>query len=745
VGRKRQAAGVYIDSDCGRDQQRGIVVRVRVVDRVGADSRKGERHVQAIPTATGGGADRRWDLGTPFRYLVDMHVPDWDAQMLAKYDAEAIVRNVKRTGAQSLMIYAKSHAGQLLWNTVLAGRHRIMGSRDFFGETVAACRRHGLTPRGYFSVVFDGWAFEHHPDWRQEPTAGAESVLNQRYGVVCPNAPGYRAYVAACLKEVLTYDIPDLFFDMMFWSWLTPCCCVHCTGRFRREHGGDLPREVDWEDPAWRALHRAREGWMLEFAWFVYDTVKRLRPDVTVSHNQASFLCGWEFAVPFELVGACDYAFGDFYGSATHHALACKLYKSLKPEAPFEFATFVKLNPQDHVTVKADDEIRVDCAIPILHGGAMLQIDAVNVDGTLNADVYARLEHVNAFREPLAETMGGRILGDVGVYLDRASMHPGGGVKGLIHTDAATAVARVLQEAHIPFGVVTNANTEKMVEFQAVILPAVLEMTEAQASVVRRYVEGGGRIYASGSTALDCFGSKASRYMLEDVFGVRYRGEEGESATYLTPGAGDVAAAIAPQDHLLHRGPCWRAEALAGTDVLASVTLPFTPPSAGRVIGQTFASIHSNPPGLAPEAWPALTEHRFGRGLCLWSAMPFEKEGDGAARRLVTAVVRRLLGTPCWFEAEAPPSVELVLRYDEARNRLLFGALHVTPALAPVGFQARVRLPPGMAVAGVRSVVEGSDVPHRLEAGGVVVEIAPFRHLAMLSIALAGTAEKGAT
>lgn len=98
--------------------------------------------MQAKPTATGGGADGRWDLSTPFRYLVDMHVPDWDAQMLAKYDAEAIVRHVKRTGAQSLMIYAKSHAGQLLWNTALAGRHRTMGSRDFFTSDVYARLEH---------------------------------------------------------------------------------------------------------------------------------------------------------------------------------------------------------------------------------------------------------------------------------------------------------------------------------------------------------------------------------------------------------------------------------------------------------------------------------------------------------------------------------------------------------------------------------------------------------------------------
>ncbi|MCE9616031.1 MAG: alpha-L-fucosidase [Lentisphaerae bacterium] len=679
----------------------------------------------------------RWDYRTPFRYLVDMHVPDWDPRMMAAFEADAHVRLVKRTGAQSLMIYAKSHAGQCFWNTRLGGRHRVMGARDFFGDTVAACRRHGLIPRGYFSVIFDSWAYEQHPDWRQVPATGEASVLKQRYGVVCPNAPGYRDYVAACLQEILAYDIPDIFFDMMFWPWFAPCCCGHCVERFRREQGRELPRVPDWEDDAWRALQRSRQAWMLEFARFIYQTVKARRSDVTVSHNQAPFLLGWEFGVPFELVEACDYAFGDFYGGPTQHALACKLYQALKPESPFEFATFVKRNPQDHVTVKCDDELRIDAAIPMLHGGAMLQIDAVNVDGTLNPAVYERLDAVNRFRAPFAASMGGQLLADVGLYLDRESMHPGGGVKGDLHVEAATGAARVLQEAHIPFGVVTNVTLDRLAHFQAVVLPGVLEMTDAQAAVVRRYVEGGGRIYASGPTALDRFGRGATRYLPEDVFGVRFAGYAGEDATFLTPvGAGDVMAAMAPQDHVLYRGACCRAEALPGTAVLARVTLPFVPPSAGRTIGQTFASIHSNPPALAPEAWPALTVHPFGKGLCVWSAMSFEKEADPAARALLTWVIRRLLSSPCWFEAEAPASVEITLRHDTDRNRLLLGLLHLQKPAGPVAARVQVRLPEGARLAKVVDLAHGALVMHRTTPGMVSVDVAPFDHVVMLALEL---------
>jgi len=686
---------------------------------------------------------RRWDWQAPFRYLVDMHVPDWDPQMMAVYDADRHVRLVKQTGARALMIYANSHAGHCLWPTQVGVRHRSMGGRDFFGETVTACRRYGLVPRGYFSVFFDALSYERHPEWRQVPSGGEESVLGKRRGLVCPNAPGYRDYVASCMREIFgAYDIPDIFFDMMFLITSEPCLCTHCSARFRDEHGQALPRVENWEDATWRALHGARQEWILDFARFVYRTVKALRPEATVSHNQASFLQPG-FVAPFQLVEACDYAFGDFYGGPTEHSLACKLFHSLKPDVPLECATFVKHDYADHVTLKTDETIRVESAIPALHGGAVLQIDAVNVDGTLNPAVYARLAAVNASREPFADCLGGRLLSDLGLYLDRNSMHPACHGQGMLHLDAAVGAARVLQKAHVPFSIVTNANLDQIDDFQAIILPGVLEMTSDQADVFRRYTANGGRIYASGVTALDRFGSGASHYLLEDVFGVRFMGYAGETATYLTPADAAVSAAVCPQDHLLFRGPCCRAVAVSEAQVLAALTLPFTPPSAGKVIGQTFASFHSNPPALVPERSPALTLNRFGKGFCIWSAMPFEREADAAAQRLLRWVVHTLLPGALWFEAEAPASVEVTLRRDDAKSRSLLSLLHLTTPPVPVGARLSVRLPPETRLRGIRDLRTGADMPFVIERGRVQLEIPPFSDLAVLALEYGGGDRNG--
>jgi hypothetical protein len=41
------------------------------------------------------------------------------------------------------------------------------------------------------------------------------------------------------------------------------------------------------------------------------------------------------------------------------------------------------------------------------------------------------------------------------------------------HRDAVVGLARILREAHIPFGVVTNANLDQLKNYRAVLLPNV--------------------------------------------------------------------------------------------------------------------------------------------------------------------------------------------------------------------------------------------------------------------------------
>lgn len=187
-----------------------------------------------------------WPKGAYRRLLVDTHVPDWDLGLLADFDADRYVRTIAQAGFESVMQYAKSHVGLCLWQSKVGPVHANMKGRDYFGEVMEECRRHNLRTVAYYSLIYDIWNFDHHPDWRVLPESGYDTILRGRPGEVCPNSP-YRKQALSELHELVhNYEFDGIFLDMTFWPYV--CYCPHCTARFRKEHQAEPPRIINWND-----------------------------------------------------------------------------------------------------------------------------------------------------------------------------------------------------------------------------------------------------------------------------------------------------------------------------------------------------------------------------------------------------------------------------------------------------------------------------------------------------------------
>jgi hypothetical protein len=669
-------------------------------------------------------------------------VPDWDPALLSRFNAAELVETLARGGVQSYLQYTNSHVGLCLWKTKVGRRHAAMKGRDFFGDVVAECRKRDIHPLAYFSLIHDNWAFEFHEDWRFHYADG--SVPGGRYGLVCPNSP-YRDYVLACIAEIAGgYDIDGMFFDMTFWPGV--CYCQHCAARFRKEQGKDLPRVVNWLDPTWRAFQKARQDWLLDFAKTCTAAVKKARPGITVNHQYSTIFHNWTLGVPLELAEACDYVGGDFYGGPIQHSLACKVYHGLTRSRPFEFHTSRTRIFTDHVTVKPMEEIRTEAYVATLHSAALMIVDYINADGTLNREAHEFLGRLSAQRAAVEPFLGGDLTADVALYVDKNSMYNpfenGVEVNKLSAPDACphrvtlVGAARVLQEAHIPFGVVTNVSLDQLSRYRAVILPWVVEMTPAQAEVFRKFVAGGGVLYASGPASVERLMASPPRLLLEDVLGVRLKGLENRSIFYITPQDPQLKKAVWPQDHVSHSGTMFVAEALPGAEVLARFTMPFVDPGLGRNIGSRFAAIHSNPPALKPGDLPAIVHHRFGKGQAIWVACGVEGGGERVDQELVLALVRRILTGPCRFEVDAHPAVEMTLFHQADKKRLLAGLLNLQRQLpqAPVPATVRVLPPQGRRIRRVLRLPAIQAVAFSPAGPYVQFQVEPFEALAMFAL-----------
>jgi hypothetical protein len=683
----------------------------------------------------------KWPDGAYRRLLVDTHVPDWDPHLLANFDATEYVRMIAQAGFNSVMQYAKSHVGLCLWQTRVGPMHANMKGRDYFGEVMKECRRRGLHTVAYYSLIFDIWAFDHYPDWRFLPEKGGDAILEGRPGVVCPNSP-YRDRALAELQELVgNYDFEGIFLDMTFWPYV--CYCPYCTERFRKEHNAEPPRIVNWDDPTWRMFQKARQQWLLEFAMLVTRTIKQVRP-ITVNHQYATIFMNWKFGVPLELRDACDYVGGDFYGGPTQYSLVCKAYEGLTHVRPFEFHTSRTTNLHDFETTKPFNELMTSSSVATLHSAANLIIDSFNLDGTLNPEVYKFLGQQNAKRAPYEPFLGGEMLADIAVYYDKESMYDPtengihvADAKGQTpHMPGVMGAARILREAHIPYGLVTNANLDKLSNFRAVIVPNVLEMTENQAARFRAFVEKGGVLYSSGPSSLDRFDPAGPRFLLEDVLGVRYQGILGTAWTYLSPQDSAIKQTIWPQKAFSFPGPMIQAATLPGAEVWATVTLPFVDPKVGNCLNVRFAQIWNDPPALTPGTAPGIVVHTFGQGKAIWIAAPIEGGDFPVNAKLVSSLLRRLLPGPYHFEVDTHPSVEMTLFHQAEKRRLLAALLNMDWQLAPIklGATVRVHIPSGRTATVVLGLPERQAIPFKRVGEYVEFRVESFETIAMASV-----------
>jgi len=680
------------------------------------------------------------------RMLVDMHIPDWDPAFLSKYDPAAMAERFEQARLNGVMIYCKSHAGLCYWPARAGKMHAGLHGRDVVGALLGQLRARGIAVCAYYSIVFDNWAVEAHPDWRQRTIAGNDYQGLLRYGLCCQNHPEYRAYEMAQLGDLLSrYQFDALFLDMIFWPLV--CACDHCRARFRAEDGKEIPETVDWTSAHWCGFQAARERWADDFTAQLMARAKSVAPGIAVTHNLAPALANWVLGQPLAASRHDTFVAGDLYGDRIEQLVVTRLMLHLSETRPAEFMTSCCVNLGDHVRLRDEEQMRAQAGAAIANSSAFLFIDAIDPAGTVNPGVYDRVGRVFAATEPYEPFVGGEPVEDVAVYFSWHSQmnfsengmrlsNVGLPDRSYPHLEGVRGACRALQRAHLPFGVITRRQLGSLDRFRAIVLPNVLRMDREEVDAIRAYVRNGGRIYASRYTSqVETSGDRHRDFMLAEVFGASCEGEEAGAFVYLKPSAEPLAQWIAPQNFLscavtsevfgpprplcgiprLKPGPRGR--------TLATLTVPYGYPSRGNVLDHKWASIHSSPPWDDLDA-PMIVRNDFGSGRAVYSAAGIESlEGEAAAKTFV-GLVMELLDGRLSFSAETHPSVWMSVfdQRDQNRHQMMASFLDYQSELPPVPVPVRfsIRPPAGMRFTGLRLVPEGRAIPFTIGDGGAI-------------------------
>ncbi|MBR4519049.1 MAG: beta-galactosidase, partial [Victivallales bacterium] len=617
------------------------------------------------------------------------------------------VRMVKLSGVESSMVYACDHNGNCYYPTKVGHQHANLRGRDIFGKTTRLLRAAGIAPIAYYTVTF------HNDCARRFPHAAARSCTGidhtGRYHFTCPNQPDAVDFYLREIAEIIQYDIDGLFIDMTFWPLV--CCCDKCREKFGRA----IPQVIDWRAPEWVAFQRFREKSMADFAQKLTDFVKEKKPDLSVTHQFSPVLHGWFLGQSTGIAQASDYASGDFYGEKLQQRFATKVFDAFTSNPPFEFMTSRCVTLYDHTSTKSDDELLFSALTTLANGGAYFFIDAINPDGTLQEPFYRRLGKLNQLLAPYRQAVARlkpRLEAEVGIYFSLnccVNQDADGTPLAALDSESSSnmsvrrnavceemmGTAELLTKMHLPYRIITERQDDWS-GLQVIFLNQAAYLSAQECQKLSNFVQSGGTLIATGESSLyDVLGKTTGDFALAEVFGAHFTGEYSPPMTY----TGDDFISCIGRVPLTTPG--------ASTEVFARLTFPDFP-----VGDEThYASIHSNPPGLEPSPYPAITRHAYGKGQCLWLATSLLGVRQYSQQEFMFKVLTPFL--PSFVEAEnLPGSAEITLLKAKDDNQFLLCIVNAQDELPPIPlYNVMLKLHLPFKPVSIRQIATGQELP----------------------------------
>jgi hypothetical protein len=452
-----------------------------------------------------------------------------------RYDIAWWRQHWKRTAVQGVIINAGGIFAYYPSRFPLHHRPEALGDRDLYGELAQAAHDDGLTVLARMDSNRAHEPFYRaHRDWFARDASGTPMRAGDLY-VSCINSPYYEEYLPDVLREIIERSHPEGFTDN---SWSGPgrgsvCHCENCARRFRDHAGAALPSREDWDDPAYRRWIE----WSYACRLAVWDRNNRVTrasggPDCLwigmiaggVSGMCRSFRDDLEIAARAEILMLDHQSRSDSGGFADNAETGKRLHgllgwDKLIPES-------MPLYQMGRATFRLASKPEPEARMWMLAGFAggiqpwYHHIAAYHEDRRAYRTAGPILRWHEASERYLVDR---RPIATVGVVWSRRNTDYFGREDPEQRVDQPwRGFTQALVRARIPYLPVHADHIDREAPGLAVlVLPNLGAMSDAQVSAVRRFVERGGGLIATGeSSRFDESGDPRPDFALADLLGV---------------------------------------------------------------------------------------------------------------------------------------------------------------------------------------------------------------------------------
>jgi len=453
----------------------------------------------------------------------------------ARYDIDWWRQYWKRTEIQGVIINAGGIFAYYPSKHPLHHRAEGLGDRDLYGELAQAAHEDGLAVLARMDSNRAHEAFyKAHPGWFARNAQG-DPIRNGDHYVSCINSPYYEQYLPDILREIIERSHPEGITDNS-WSGLdrnTICYCDHCRRRFYENTGKDLPKYPDWDNQVYRE-------------WILWNYARRIEiwdMNNRITKETGGPDCLWLGMNHGTITGQCrqfrdykaicerteiimlDYQSRSDRDGFHRNAEAGKLIHGLlgwDKLIPESMPMYQMGRPTFRLSSKPEPETRM-WMLAGFAGGIQPWWHHV---GAYHEDrrMYRTAEPILKWhKENEKYLLNRRPIATVGVAWSQQNTDFYGRDNPEELIDQPwRGFTQALVRARIPYlPVHLDQIDDEKIKLSALVLPNIAAMTDRQIDAIRRFVQRGGGLIATGETSLyNEWGDIRADYALADLFGV---------------------------------------------------------------------------------------------------------------------------------------------------------------------------------------------------------------------------------
>lgn len=585
---------------------------------------------------------------------LDFHTSEEIDGISREFSREQFQSCLKAGHIDSITLFSKCHHGWAYHPSKANETHPNLHF-DLLGAQIEAAHEIGVKTPVYISAGLDEKMARRHPEWlirnEDETIAWTPTFSQPGYHRFCFNTP-YLDYLINQVEEVVeNYDADGIFLDIV---GVIPCYCQYCI-RDMREEGLD---PYDREN-----AYRYAVKTYLNYTHRVREAVDKYKPGLPVFHNAGHIQCGRrDFAYAnthLELESLPTGGWG-----YDHFPLSAAYARTLDMD-------FLGMTGKFHGTwgefggFKHPNALRYETALSVANGAKCSIGDQLHPLGKMENATYkligAAYAEIEA-KEPWLDNV--ESVADIAILSQEAifgHMNPGKCPPGRTSWMGMTGASRILLEGKYLFDVLDcDGDFDK---YKLIIMPDDEIIDELVEEKLRLFVENGGKILATGESALR---SCSNEFAFD--FGAEYKGKCDYNPAYIHPKFDMEGLWEAP--YVIYREAY---DIKASGDVLAYRENPYFNRTT------LHFSSHGQTPNDPSKLYPAMTLGKDGIYISFKIFSEYAECGSLISREVIKYAIDVILGEDKTLTTNLPSQGIVTLMDQVKEHRYINHLLYASP------------------------------------------------------------------